>query len=99
MVFFVFNVVFISISVFVNEEGNELADKAVDVAMTYLKKNTKLGISVDLRRVVGNRTDSNTFLETRKLFLLIIYHISNLKLEGLLLFNFQPIHFNSFLTL
>ncbi|CAG9857523.1 unnamed protein product [Phyllotreta striolata] len=49
---------------FVNEEGNEVADRALDVALTYLKKNTKLGISVDLRRVVGNRTDSNSFLDS-----------------------------------
>lgn len=54
------------ISVFVNEEGNEVADKAVDVAMTYLKKNSRLGLSVDLRRVVGNRTESSLFLESRK---------------------------------
>lgn len=52
-------------SVFVNEEGNEVADKAVDVAMTYLKKNSRLGVSVDLRKVVGNRTESNVFLEAR----------------------------------
>lgn len=51
---------------FVNEEGNEIADKAVDVALTYLKKRSKLGVSVDLRRVVGNRTDSSLFLEARK---------------------------------
>ncbi|CAG9835987.1 unnamed protein product [Diabrotica balteata] len=49
---------------FVNEEGNEVADKALDVALTYLKKNSKLGISVDLKRVVGNRTDSTAFLDT-----------------------------------
>ncbi|KAJ8960482.1 hypothetical protein NQ318_013766 [Aromia moschata] len=51
--------------VFVNEEGNEVADRAVDVAMTYIKKNSKLGVSVELRKVVGNRTDSNTFLESQ----------------------------------
>nr|ALR72535.1 ionotropic receptor IR6 [Colaphellus bowringi] len=49
---------------FVNEEGNEVAEKALDVALTYLKKNNKLGISVDIRKVVGNRTDSNAFLES-----------------------------------
>nr|MCJ2511725.1 Ionotropic receptor 25a [Diabrotica virgifera virgifera] len=49
---------------FVNEEGNEVADKALDVTLTYLKKNSKLGISVDLKRVVGNRTDSTAFLDT-----------------------------------
>ncbi|CAH1971639.1 unnamed protein product [Acanthoscelides obtectus] len=31
--------------------------------MMYIKKNNKLGLSVDLRRVVGNRTDSTNFLE------------------------------------
>ncbi|XP_074039015.1 ionotropic receptor 25a isoform X1 [Leptinotarsa decemlineata] len=49
---------------FVNEEGNEVADKTLDVVMTYLKKNNKLGLSVDVRRVVGNRTESNAFLES-----------------------------------
>lgn len=51
---------------FVNEEGNEVADKAVEVAMTYLKKNSKLGVTVELRRVVGNRTESSVFLEARE---------------------------------
>lgn len=55
-----------SFSVYINEEGNDIADKAINVALTYIKKNNKLGISVDLRRVVGNRTDSNGFLESCK---------------------------------
>lgn len=53
-------------SVFVNEEGNEVAEKAIDVALTYLKKNSKLGVSIDIRRVTGNRTESSVFLEARK---------------------------------
>lgn len=51
---------------FVNEEGNVVADKAVDVAITYVKKNNRLGISTDPVRVVGNRTDANGILEQRK---------------------------------
>lgn len=53
-------------TVFVNEEGNEIADKAVEVALTYIKKSTRLGVSVDLKRVVGNRTESSVFLEARE---------------------------------
>lgn len=53
---------------FINEEGNEVADKAIEVAMTYLKKNSKLGVTIDLRRVLGNRTESTVFLENRKYY-------------------------------
>lgn len=53
-------------AVYVNEEGNELADRAIEVAMTYIKKNNKLGINVELKRVIGNRTDSNNLLESRE---------------------------------
>ncbi|KAJ8982944.1 hypothetical protein NQ317_005259 [Molorchus minor] len=49
---------------YVNEEGNEVADRAMDVVMTYIKKNSRLGLSVEFKRVVGNRTDSNSFLES-----------------------------------
>lgn len=51
---------------FVNEEGNIVADKAVDVAITYIKKNNKLGVNADPVRVVGNRTDATGLLEIRK---------------------------------
>ncbi|XP_066145499.1 ionotropic receptor 25a-like [Euwallacea fornicatus] len=50
--------------VFVNEEGNVVADKAINVVMNYIKKTTKLGLSVDLKRVVGNRTDSQNILDS-----------------------------------
>lgn len=53
-------------SVYVNEEGNVAADRAVDTAMTYINKNPKLGVQVDLQRVVGNRTDAKGLLEARK---------------------------------
>ncbi|CAH0553819.1 unnamed protein product [Brassicogethes aeneus] len=48
---------------FVNEEGNTIADKAVEVAVNYIKKNSKLGVSAEPRKVVGNRTDSTGLLE------------------------------------
>lgn len=51
---------------YVNEEGNVVADKAVDTALTYINKNPKLGVQVELQRVVGNRTDAKGLLETRK---------------------------------
>lgn len=56
-----------NVVVYVNEEGNVVADKAVDAAITYVKKNNRLGINTDPVRVVGNRTDSNGLLEMRKL--------------------------------
>lgn len=49
-----------------NEEGNVVADKAVEVAVTYIKKNNKLGVNADPVRVVGNRTDATGLLEQRK---------------------------------
>ncbi|KAH1005541.1 ionotropic receptor 25a [Dendroctonus ponderosae] len=50
--------------IFANEEGNFVADKAVTVALNYIKKTSKLGLSVDLRRVVGNKTDSQNVLDS-----------------------------------
>ena len=35
----------------------------MDVAVNYIKKNTHLGISVELMAVEGNRTDSKGLLE------------------------------------
>lgn len=52
--------------VFAIEEGNSVADKAVTVALNYIKKTSKLGLSVDLRRVVGNKTDSQNVLDSCK---------------------------------
>ncbi|XP_017786976.1 PREDICTED: ionotropic receptor 25a [Nicrophorus vespilloides] len=49
---------------FVNEEGNLVAEKAVDVALDYVKRNTKLGVKVDMERVVGNRTDAKGLLDS-----------------------------------
>nr|QGW50660.1 ionotropic receptor 18 [Propsilocerus akamusi] len=48
---------------FVNEVGNEVAAKAVDVAVNYIKKNPSLGLSVEVMAVEGNRTDSKGLLE------------------------------------
>lgn len=45
-----------------------MADKAVDVAITYIKKNNKLGVNADPVKVVGNRTDATGMLELRKYF-------------------------------
>ncbi|KAK4882739.1 hypothetical protein RN001_006058 [Aquatica leii] len=47
---------------YVNEEGNTVAEKSVEVALLYTNKNTKLGIKVDVQRAVGNRTDSQGLL-------------------------------------
>jgi hypothetical protein len=50
--------------VFINEVGNELAQKAVDVAINYIKKTPSLGLSVEVMAVEGNRTDSKGLLES-----------------------------------
>lgn len=43
--------------------GNEIAQKAVDVAVNYIKKTPSLGLSVEVVAVEGNRTDSKGLLE------------------------------------
>lgn len=48
---------------YVNEVGNDVASKAVDVALNYIKKNPNLGLSVELVAVEGNRSDSKGLLE------------------------------------
>lgn len=50
--------------VFINEADNDQASQAVDIALTYIKKNPGLGMSVQLMNVEGNRTDSRKFLES-----------------------------------
>lgn len=51
-------------SVYINEVGNEVAAKAVGIALNYVKKNPSLGLSVDMVQVEGNRTDSKGMLES-----------------------------------
>jgi ionotropic glutamate receptor len=53
--------------VFINEVGNDISAKAVDVAINYIKKNPSLGLSVELASVEGNRSDSKGLLESSKL--------------------------------
>lgn len=48
---------------FINEVDNDQATQAVDIALTYIKKNPNLGLSVQVLSVEGNRTDSKKFLE------------------------------------
>lgn len=43
--------------------GNDIAQKAVDVAVNYIKKTPSLGLSVEVISVEGNRTDSKGLLE------------------------------------
>lgn len=52
--------------VYVNEVGNDIAAKAVDVAVNYVKKNPNLGLSVEVMSVEGNRSDSKGLLESCK---------------------------------
>lgn len=50
-------------AVFINEVGNDIAQKSVDMAVNYIKKNSNLGLSVEVVSVEGNRTDSKGLLE------------------------------------
>lgn len=43
-----------------------MAERGVNVALTYIKKNNKLGVSVELSKVIGNRSDTNGILSSRK---------------------------------
>lgn len=54
---------FYILQVFINEVDNDQATQAVDIALTYIKKNPNLGLSVQVLSVEGNRTDSKKFLE------------------------------------
>lgn len=51
---------------YVNEVGNDVAAKAIDVASNYIKRNPNLGVSVEIISVEGNRTDSKGLLEASK---------------------------------
>lgn len=52
--------------VFINEVGNDVAAKAVEVAANYIKKTPSLGFTVEIVSVEGNRTDSKGLLEQSK---------------------------------
>lgn len=52
--------------VFVNEVDNDQATEAFEVALSYIKKNPNLGVSVDVIQAQGNRTDSKIFLDASK---------------------------------
>lgn len=54
----------VSLLVYINEVGNEVAAKAVAIALNYVKKNPGLGLSVDMIQVEGNRSDSKGMLES-----------------------------------
>ena len=54
-------------TVFLNEERNEIGDRAFQVALDYVKKNTNLGIEIgEVITVVGNTTDAQSFLQSGK---------------------------------
>lgn len=55
---------FIVFAVYVNEVGNDIAAKAVDVVVNYVKRNTQLGLTVDPVTVEGNRSDSKGLLSS-----------------------------------
>jgi hypothetical protein len=66
---FLYNEIFLHIHlysfiVFINEVGNDVAQKAVNVAVDYVKKTSELGMSVEVMAVEGNRTDSKGLLES-----------------------------------
>lgn len=47
---------------------NDQATQAVDIALTYIQKNPNLGMSIQLNRVEGNRTESKKFLDSSMKF-------------------------------
>lgn len=51
----------------VNEDVNEIADHALESALTYLKQNPQIGIQINIERVVGTRSDAKGLLESCKL--------------------------------
>lgn len=63
---YVINEHVIKFTVFINEVNNEQAAQSVDIALTYIKKNPNLGLSVQVVTVEGNRTESRVFLEASK---------------------------------
>jgi hypothetical protein len=50
-------------AVYINEVGNDVSTKAVDVVTSYIKKNPNLGLSVEISSIEGNRSDSKGLLE------------------------------------
>lgn len=70
---------FIYFLVFINEVGNDVAAKAVEVAANYIKKTPSLGFTVEIVSVEGNRTDSKGLLEQSKWysFNLFLWAIKN----------------------
>jgi hypothetical protein len=53
--------------VFLNEERNEIGNRAFQVALDYVKKNTNLGIEIgEVITAVGNTSDAQSFLQTGK---------------------------------
>lgn len=48
---------------------NEPATKAVEVVLTYLKKNPSYGLSVQIESIEANKTDAKILLEASKLIL------------------------------
>lgn len=49
---------------------NEPATKAVEVVLTYLKKNPSYGLSVQIESIEANKTDAKILLEASKFILL-----------------------------
>lgn len=56
------------VTVYINEVGNDVAAKSVNIALNYVKKNPSLGLSVDMVTVEGNRSDSKGMLEASEWF-------------------------------
>lgn len=54
--------------VFINEVDNEPAAKAVEVVLTYLKKNIRYGLSVQLDSIEANKSDAKVLLEASELW-------------------------------
>ena len=55
------------LAVLVNDESNPVAEKAVDVALNYVRRTANTGIQFDsFQRVIANTSDARTLLEARQ---------------------------------
>uniref|UniRef100_A0A1B6C9G0 Uncharacterized protein n=1 Tax=Clastoptera arizonana TaxID=38151 RepID=A0A1B6C9G0_9HEMI len=47
---------------FVNEYGNTVAEKSIEVALNYLRKNPRYGINVEIIKIKSSDSDPQEFL-------------------------------------
>lgn len=53
---------------FINESGNEEANRAVETLVNYATENPSLGLTINLSQVGGNQSEPKEFLNECKYF-------------------------------